>query len=232
MSLPVTAAAAAKASLTAPPEKPESMRQRATLTDRPAPRALVRVWLTGIAAWGHRWASALGDSPLDDSGSATLAGALWAQELAGFTEAQILGALESFVRQGHDWPPSLPMVRVQCAGIPSLNAVLLELRDRNTERTGFTRLVWSYLDAYRLKTVDADKHDRMIRDAYDLARENVLMGRDVIPEEAPAIAAPVAEPAAPVDQEAAKKVALEAIAEVNRMLGIPDRKSAASGRDL
>lgn len=203
------------------------MPQPATSTDRPAPRALVRVWLTGIAAWNHRWASALGESPLEDNGTATLAGALWAQELAGFTEAQILDALQHFISQGHDWPPSLPMVRVQCAGIPSLNTVLLELRDRNAERTGFTRLVWSYLDTYCLKTVDADKHDRMIRDAYDLARENVLAGRESIPEESPAIAAPVVEAVKAENVPPAES----SIEEARRVLFGADGKTAAAGPD-
>lgn len=202
------------------------MPQPDTSTDRPAPRALVRVWLTGIAAWNHRWASALGESPLEDNGTATLAGALWAQELAGFTEAQILDALEHFISQGHDWPPSLPMVRVQCAGIPSLNTVLLELRDRNAERTGFTRLVWSYLDTYRLKSVDADKHDRMIRDAYDLARENVLAGRESIPKDSPALAAPAFVYVKPEGIEPAEN----SIAAIRASLGM-DGKTAAAGPD-
>lgn len=169
------------------------MPKLATSTDRPSPRALVRVWLTGIATWGHRWASALGESPLEDDGSATLAGALWAQELAGYTEQQILDALAHFTEQGHDWPPSLPMVRVQCAGIPSLASVMRELRDNSADRTGFARLVWGYLDTYRLARVDADKHERMIREAYELARENVLAGIEQIPEPSLAIAAPVRE---------------------------------------
>jgi hypothetical protein len=42
---------------------------------------------------------------------------------------QLLAAMGKFIAQGDEWPPNLPMMVAQCAGIPSLNSVRLELRD-------------------------------------------------------------------------------------------------------
>lgn len=139
----------------------------------------------------------MGELPLDDDGRMTVAGNLWANGLAGFSEPQILGTLAYYVEIGSSWPPNLPQVRKHCAGIPELARVRQELLGREPKRTGFARLVWSYLDTYQLARVDQDKADRMIRDAYDLAVENLLSGRVEVPQESPAVTHEEAEPYAP-----------------------------------
>lgn len=209
--------------------RPQAASQKSSKpeTSPASPVTLSKLWLAGIGAWGHRWTTHFGDLPVDDTGALTLAGNLWAQGQAGFNADQLLAALGKFVEQGDDWPPNLPMLRAACCGIPSLNAVRLELRDRDAQRTGFTRLVWGYLDSYQLGRADTEKHDRMIRDAYDLARENVLAGRESIPEESPAIAAPVVETVKAENVPPAES----SIEEARRVLFGADGKTAAAGPD-
>lgn len=191
MAIPQNAAQVAKASLTRPqPASPESPRPA---TSPASAVTLSKLWLTGIAAWGHRWTTHLGDLPVQDNGELTIAGNLWAQGLAGVPENVLLATLGRFVEQGAEWPPNLPQVRAGCAGIPSLASVRRELTGRDTERSGFARLVWGYVDGYVLARADEDRAGRMIREAYDLARENVLAGVVTIPEASFALEAPKAQ---------------------------------------
>ncbi len=206
-----------------PTASPESSKTEAS----PASAvALSKLWLAGVGAWGHRWTTHFGELPVGDNGALTLVGNLWAQGLSGYSADQLLAAMGKFIAQGDEWPPNLPMMVAQCAGIPSLNAVRLELRDREAARTGFTRLVWRYLDSYALGRADTDRHDRMVRDAYDLARENVLAGRESIPTDSAALPAPVPERAKREDVQPAGV----SIAEARRALGL-DGKTAAAGPD-
>ncbi len=51
----------------------------------------------------------------------------------------------------------------------------MELRSSG-ERSAFSILVWSCIDSYRYRHASTDKTDRMIRDAYEIARERVMRG--------------------------------------------------------
>jgi len=121
------------------------------------------------AAFGHRWTSAYGEE------SRGTAGRLWAAELAGMSREQIDTGLSACRNAADPWPPSLPQFKAACLGIPPLPAVRLD-----GERVEpFTVLVWSFLDGYRYRAVSADQADRMLREAYDLAREHVMRGGDL-----------------------------------------------------
>ena len=127
-----------------------------------------RLWQRMAEIYGHRWTSGYG---VDAAGEA---GATWAKGLAGLLPAQIAHGLESTLSASDDWPPTLPRFRALCMGVPSFAAVRTEL-DRG-ERSRFGMLVWANLDTYRYRMCDADKSDRILRDAYELAREHVLRG--------------------------------------------------------
>lgn len=70
------------------------------------------------------------------------------------------------------WPPTLPEFRARCLGIPNVASVRLD----STKVEPFTLLVWQYLNTYRYRMVSADQADRMLKEAYELAREHVMRG--------------------------------------------------------
>lgn len=151
------------------------------------PADLVAVWLAGVACWGHRWTSNLGELPVDDDGELTVAGGMWAAALAGYPKRCILDALAAFVNRGEAWPPALAELRKQCAGIPSLAEVRREFAlSYEMERTRFSRLVWSLLDSWAYGRADRQTADRMLAEAYAQAVEHVLSG-GALPEHSLAV---------------------------------------------
>lgn len=152
------------------------------------------------AIYGHRWNSAYGDC-LDSSGRLTLAADTWRRGLAGITERQVAVGIQSALVSADPWPPTLPSFRSLCLGVPTLASLKLRLRKETDDP--FTRLVWQNLDGYRLKQVTADKADRMIRDAYETAREHVMSGGE-LPEVSGHIEAPKPEPRTPASRETAE----------------------------
>lgn len=123
--------------------------------------------------YGTRWTSAYGDNP--DTG----AGPTWAKGLAGVQPRQLATGLSASIASADPWPPTLPEFRARCLGIPPMSAVRMD----GTKTEPFTRLVWQYLDGYRYKQVSADQADRLLREAYELAREHVMRG-GALPEAA------------------------------------------------
>lgn len=160
----------------------------------------------------------MGDLPLDDSGAVTPVARLWADELGEFPEPVLLDAVREFGRT-QEWPMTISQLRAACFGIPSLGAVRQELTARDASPSGFARLVWMRLDRYALTRADEDKAGRMIREAYELTRENVLAGRETIPESSPAIEEPKPAPVyiEPHDPERAAAI----ISEARKRLGLP-----------
>ncbi len=134
-----------------------------------------RLWQRMAEIYGHRWTSAYGD----DAGAS--AGQTWAKGLAGLSVAQIAAGLDAALASADDWPPTLPAFRSMCFGIPALAMIRAELAARDSRRSAFARLVWSRLDTHRYRTSDADKADRLLREAYDLAREHVMRGGELPP---------------------------------------------------
>lgn len=123
--------------------------------------------------YGHRWTSAFGED------AATGAGQTWAHGLTGLTAAQIGDGIERMLIEADDWPPTLPQFRRLCLGVPSLPAVSFELRQHDGDKSPFARLVWSRLDGYAFGRADQAHAERMLRDAYLLAREHVMAGGEL-----------------------------------------------------
>lgn len=82
--------------------------------------------------------------------------------------------LKACLASSDPWPPTLPEFRGRCLGIPSLQEVRLGLHGKN--RTPFCILVWQQIDGYLFKQSSADKAERMLKDAYEFAREMVMRG--------------------------------------------------------
>lgn len=140
-----------------------------------------RLWLRMSEIYGYRWSSAYGEDA--DQG----AGTTWARGLAGMAPRDIATGLSAALVSSDPWPPTLPAFRAMCLAIPDLPAVTLALRAR-TLATPFLRLAWQYIDGYRLRVADQTQADRLIRDAYVLAREHVMAGGALPPPPAALVA--------------------------------------------
>ena len=169
---------------------------------------LRRLWQRMAEIYGHRWTSAYGD---DAGGSA---GQTWAKGLGGVSPAMLAFGLGAVLGQADEWPPTLPRFRALCFGIPAFAQVRAEINARGTRRSPFAVLVWSNLDAQRYRMADADKADRLLREAYDLASEHVTRGGP-LPEPREEIAPPEPELRTPASAETAE----QSIAEIRAQLG-------------
>lgn len=155
--------------------------------------------------YGHRWTSSYGDSP-DDAGGGT-----WAKGLAGVTSAQLAAGLAACIASADPWPPTLPEFRARCLGIPSLSTVRSDI---TTRATPFTVKCWEFIDSHAFRLASREAGERMVRDAYEQAREFVMRG-GLLPE----VAAELEAPEKPAFKPAAPEVAARHIAEVAYLLG-------------
>lgn len=131
--------------------------------------AIRTLWVRMAEIYGYRWTSAFGESA--DTG----AGETWAKGLRGITGEQLANGLNACLASADPWPPTLPEFKARCFDIPPLAAVKLALRSPH-KRPIFVHLVWSYIDGTAYGASNGDKADRMLRDAYELAREHVMRG--------------------------------------------------------
>ena len=176
------------------------------------------LWERMAALYPTLWVRDLGASPIDGSGSLTVPGDTWAKGLSGLTGEQLAAGLRTCATRGGDFPPSVATFRSYCLSIPSLSAVQRELANENSDRSGFAVLVWQGIDGYAYRRAEGKAADRMLKDAYDDARERVMAGEAPPP---PRVALPP--PAAPVARPASPEVAKAALAEMARTIGaMPD----------
>lgn len=158
----------------------------------PAPslRTLDAFWRRMLGMYGHTWASQYGDHPAGTTAET------WAQALSGVAPEAIAIGLRACLAEGKEFPPSAPRFRGMCLGIPTFNAVKFESTRTNVEHSPFTRAVWLSLDAYAYRQASSRDGERMLRDAYDYASEQVMRGAR-LPEpaagalEEPKIAKPI-----------------------------------------
>lgn len=73
------------------------------------------LWSRMAAIYGHRWVSSYGPADADDT---------WLMGLSGLTQADLARGLASCVCSGNEWPPSLPLFRRLCLGLPDKGFVL------------------------------------------------------------------------------------------------------------
>jgi hypothetical protein len=162
--------------------------------------AMRRLWARMVAIYGHKWASAYGDAAEDSIGKLTLSADTWQRGLLGITEAQIAVGLQACIASADPWPPTLPEFRALCFDIPSLLSVKTQLAARNTRRSAFATCVWGHLDSYSYHMAPADKADRMLREAYEEAREHVMRG-GTLPEIKQELGAPEIKERAPASAD-------------------------------
>lgn len=120
--------------------------------------------------YGHRWASQYGVA------FTGIAADTWASALSGITPQQIADGLRACVAEGDEWPPAAPRFRAMCLGIPSYATVKLESTRPGEQRSRFTRSVWLKVDSYAHRHASVRDADKMLKDAYDIACEEVMHG--------------------------------------------------------
>jgi len=181
------------------------------------PGRIRTLWLRMAECYGHRWTSAYGED------AALGAGLTWAKGLAKLTNEQLAKGITQAVASADPWPPTLPAFRSMCLGIPSLALVKHELRHGNAARSPFVRLVWDRIDGYLYARADADKADRMLAEAYQLAAEYVMLGGSM-PQAAAAEIEHEA-PAKPVP--ASPEVVAKHMDDIARILGVEEGEHAS-----
>lgn len=169
---------------------------------------LRRLWERMTALYGHAWTSAHGITATDPkTDRLTIDGETWQRALVGVTGHQLAAGLEACIAEGEEFPPNAPRFRAMCLGVPSFAAVKRETLRPDAERSPFTRAVWIRVDGYAHRQATTKDADRMLRDAYDLVRDEVMRG------------VPLAEPAALIAHDANPKP-----------IGIPETREARAQR--
>lgn len=131
----------------------------------------------------HAWASQyVGDGGETDDDALALAVAEWSDALVGITEAQIRAGLRADHLRAAHWPPGPSEFAAMCHGIPTLARVKHILARVGPARTRFTRLVWSLLDTFQFKRADGKYADKLLAEAYELAKAHVMSGHP-LPDE-------------------------------------------------
>jgi len=133
------------------------------------------------AVYPNRWRSAMGESPNTPEGALTVYGDTWAKGLAGLTAEELGRGLESCITRSDPWPPVLAEFRALCLAIPPLAQVREDLTREHADREPFTVMVGRRLDGHRYRMADAREADRLLREAYDDARESRMRG-EPLPE--------------------------------------------------
>lgn len=177
-----------------------------TDTDRRA-AMLCELWARMTALFGHRWVSQHGDTP---SGVDL---AEWGEAIAGLLPSQLGQGMRGVRAITTGWPPDAGQFRAMCLGLPSLIEVQRELAGAEPS-TPFGRLVWRFVDAWRLRHADAATSQRMIEQAYALAVSKAMRG-EPLPEPVAALAPAAPRPFVPADPDKVR-AHIDAIAAVLR----------------
>jgi hypothetical protein len=184
------------------------------VSERPAlsPTKRRALWKAFAELYGHKWTSSYGDNP--DAGAAVT----WGKVLGDITAQQLADGLSACAKSADPWPPTLPQFRGMCLSVPELHDVrrelVAQLSHGGPAPTGFARLVSQNLDYHRWRFCDADKADRLLREAYLAARDHVMRGGSLPEPPAGAIAHEEPAPAKPASPE----VAAEALRKLQDVL--------------
>ncbi len=175
---------------------------------------LRRLWERMAAAFPGRWTPTMGESPNREDGTLTVAGDTWARGLAGVTAAQLGRGLEMSLAAPGGWPPTLPIFKAWCLGIPSFAQVKADLARVDGQRMPFTVAVWRRLDPWSYRHAPELAADKLLLRAYEDQHEASMRG-EPLPEPEVAIEHKPA-PAPARDPVVAKT----AIAEIRERLGM------------
>jgi hypothetical protein len=170
-------------------------------------------WRKMLALFGHTWASQYGTSP------AGIGADTWSAALADVSPAQLANGLRETLAAGTEFPPSAPRFRAMCFGIPSLASVKYLMRAHQFDR--FVVLVHSRLDTYVFARADQKTADRLLAEAYEVAKDYVMRGGAL-----PPIPAGQIEHEQEIRQPAQPETAQAAFERIQKLLGEKDEEAA------
>lgn len=125
------------------------------------------------------WAQRCGDSPQQADGELTIAGEVWREVLVGLAGEQVQVGLQRCVLRTSEFPPAPQEFRALAMGVPTWGEVRLAMRQTVGERAPFMVLLYQHLDHHNWRTADQRTADRILRDAYDTARDYVMLGGEL-----------------------------------------------------
>ncbi|WP_369211002.1 hypothetical protein [Xylella fastidiosa] len=129
------------------------------------------------AFYGHAWVNVHGQSAQDEEGALTVAGETWQKVLVGLEASQFADGLAACIAEGGEFPPSAPRFRSMCLGVPSLAAVRSHFTAGSTRgNTPFVAKCWEFIDTWSYCQSSRAESDRMLREAYEQARDFVMRG--------------------------------------------------------
>lgn len=143
---------------------------------------MARLWEAMAGVYGHKWTATYGLTPAQG-----MAGRAWAAGLRAMSPEQVRRGLDACINRGDEWPPSLPAFKQMCLGIPKMAAAKDAALGRPAPEVDrrFLRLMCSFLDMHRLRTLHADKADRLLGEAFDRAKDHLMAGGDLPDEPVP-----------------------------------------------
>lgn len=152
--------------------------------------------------YGHAWTSQYAADPA----AADMLYSEWGETLSGLSRIQIARGFRLDADRADNWPPSSPLFAAMCLGVPSVERVKAEVRKPAEGRNQpFMRLLWSFIDSYTFARATTGQADRMIADAFVVARENVL-SKNAMPEDvAGVIEQRAPEPRVPASEQTARE---------------------------
>jgi len=140
-------------------------------------RVISRVWEKMSAIYGHRWVSAYG-LHVDETGKVSQAAETWAMGLSGLSREQLAHGFDYLLKNGQEWPPTLPEFREMCmqasADVPGLNevvSILANARSREGSladrfRHPLVLAIAQEVDMHVLRTASTAKAMAMVGPAY------------------------------------------------------------------
>lgn len=211
-------------------EQRNAQRESSPPTRTPAPvrpSALTRLWLAGIAAFGHKWSSTYGELPVDDDGNLTICGQLWATTLAGIDDGTLLAAIAHYANRGDQWPPVVGELRLHCLGVPTFSRFVFELGTPSVAQSPVTQAVWAVLDRAVYRQLSGAVAERRLRDAYDVVLEMIARGED-LPAPLPALPSPL-EAARAEGIPETREERLERLEQIRKRLRLSPEEAADMG---
>lgn len=152
-------------------------------SEPPAER-LRRLWERMVSIFGRPWTNVHGVTPHKmqadgkpcPTGALSVSGDTWSKALIGITGAQMAVGLEACLAEALEFPPAAGHFRGMCLGIPSFAVVKIDATRPEQERSAFTRMTWQFLDTYAYRNANTRDGERLLRDAYEVAKEMRMRG--------------------------------------------------------
>lgn len=134
------------------------------------------VWRTLHGIYGPAWLRAYGEYERGNTHVST-----WRRALLGLSEEQLRAGLAACAHGAEPAPPTVPLFRNRCLGVPDFPAVLA---DESRASTPFIRAVYQLANTYDWRMAPVNKKLRILETAYEAVRARVVQGLPPAPASA------------------------------------------------